>query len=1054
MSRVLWGRTVRRARRLLPGFVVVSLGLSMLAWSERARAAEAAAAPPPAASAASPTTPEAIRALFPRGQFDLADSLARARLDELGRARGTDSVAVANMVDVLVESMWRRRGRLPADAEAQARRLVRLREQTAGPEKLEVAAALTQLGRVQRALRKLDDAQASYERALAIRRKLLPPDHEEIAVSLTSLGLLMRDRGQLEQSRDLLEQALEIRERRFGPGHIEVAKALNNLSITLDRMTQFGASSAALARAVRIAETRSPVDSVLLASLVGSYSSSLLHLGDPGAGAACERVIDIYTKMGLTDDRAWGDICENYGVCLVNQKEYDRARAMFERSSRSLNKVYAPGDLPLARNLWNSARLDMATMHFDSAAAKLDRAADWFGAMGEGFRLHQAGALGFRGMVEVDRGRWQPARPFFERSYDIRRAALSPDSREVAIGLHDVAWCRFVAGDTVGTLDLVLAGERGVQSNLRLSAEALSEREALSYANIRPDTYGQMLSILEQGQGRHRVPDVWDCVMRARGTVFEAIASRERWLHAEGDSTLAALAEQHGAAARELAAFVSAGASSDDIAAARLRKESIERDIGARGSGAVHDARRDTAGFAEVAKALHPDEALVAYVRFDRLDPQRIRDALSRAAREKKDGLKASSGSTRPWYAAFVMRGGARPSFVDIGPAATVDSLVERWRVRAAASKAGASTAGDALRKCVWDPVAGAVRDAKLAFVVPDGAIDLVNLAALPSGTKAFVLETGPTLHYLASGRDLVLRDTKAPAARELLAMGAIDYDHVASVNSIALAPPVGASTVSASHVATHRSALSDCADFESAHADSLPWSGPEVRQIEALWNTGMERTASAADTSHALCLTGAQASEAAFKQLAPRRGVIHVATHGFFLSDACDSHPSSSAEVGVWPSPREILDESPLLRSGLLLAGSNGRAKHARDAEDGVLTAEEIATLDLSSASWVVLSACNTGLGTVRAGEGVSGLRSAFKYAGAHTVIMSLWKVNDAATRRWMELLYQGRFVQGLSTAEAVRKASKTLLSEQRARGGAADPASWGAFIASGDWR
>jgi CHAT domain-containing protein/tetratricopeptide (TPR) repeat protein len=1031
----------------------------MLALSSHARVAEGAA-PQPTASpkAAAPDTPEAIRALFPRGQFDLADSLARARLNELGRARGTDSVTVADMVDVLVESMWRRRARLPADAEAQAHRLVRLREQTAGPEKLEVAAALTQLGRVQRVLKKPDDAQASYEHALAIRRKLLPPDHEEIAVSLTSLGLLMRDRGQLEQSRDLLQQALEIRERRFGPDHVDVAKALNNLSITLDRMSQFGASSAALARAVHIVETRPTVDSLLLASLVASYSSSLLHLGDPGAGPACERVIEIYTRMGLTDDRAWGDICENYATFLTEHGDYERAHAMFERSYRSLTAVYAPGDLPLARHVWNSARLDMATMHFDSAAAKLDRAVDWFAAMGAGFQSYQAGALGFRGMVEVDRGKWQAARPFFEHSYDIRRAALPPDHREVAIGLHDVAWCRFVAGDTAGTLDMVLEGERAVQANVRLSAEALSEREALSYASTRPNTYDQMISILEHGQGLHRVPEVWDRVMRARGTVFEAIASRERWLHGEGDSTLAAWAEARAAAARSLAALVAAGASPEDIGAARQRKESIERDIGAREGGAAQRAARDSAGFAEVARALGEHEALVAYVRFDRLDPARMRDAMSRAAREKTSGLKASSGSNQPWYAAFAMRGGnTRPIFVDIGPAATVDSLVERWRVRAAASKADAArTSGDALRKRVWDPVAGAVGDAQLAFVVPDGALDLVNLSALPSGTNTFVLETGPTIHYLSSGRDLLPRGTKTPAADNLLAMGAIDYNQAAAVGSLALAPQGGTSTVSAARVASHRSALSDCDDFESARYDSLPWSGPEVRQIEALWNAGTSRTppADPAGAPRALCLTGSQATEAAFKQLAPGRNVIHVATHGFFLSDACGSHPASPAEVGVWPTPREILNQSPLLRSGLLLAGSNARASRGRDDEDGVLTAEEIATLDLSSAAWVVLSACNTGLGTVRAGEGVSGLRSAFQFAGAHTVIMSLWKVNDAATRRWMELLYQGRFVQGLSTAEAVRHASKTLLAEQRARGGTADPSTWGAFIAAGDWK
>ena len=254
--------------------------------------------------------------------------------------------------------------------------------------------------------------------------------------------------------------------------------------------------------------------------------------------------------MGLTDDRAWGDICENYATFLTEHGDYERAHAMFERSYRSLTAVHAPGDLPLARHVWNSARLDMATMHFDSAAAKLDRAVDWFAAMGAGFQSYQAGALGFRGMVEVDRGKWQAARPFFEHSYDIRRAALPAGpsrGRDRAPRRGVVSVRRRRHGRH--TRRMVLEGERAVQANVRLSAEALSEREALSCLSTRPNTYDQMISILEHGQGLHRVPEVWDRVMRARGTVFEAIASRERWLHGEGDSTLAAWAEARGSGA-------------------------------------------------------------------------------------------------------------------------------------------------------------------------------------------------------------------------------------------------------------------------------------------------------------------------------------------------------------------------------------------------------------------------------------------------------------------------------------------------------------------------
>jgi CHAT domain-containing protein len=85
--------------------------------------------------------------------------------------------------------------------------------------------------------------------------------------------------------------------------------------------------------------------------------------------------------------------------------------------------------------------------------------------------------------------------------------------------------------------------------------------------------------------------------------------------------------------------------------------------------------------------------------------------------------------------------------------------------------------------------------------------------------------------------------------------------------------------------------------------------------------------------------------------------------------------------------------------------------------------------------------------------GEGILGLRRAFETAGAATLILSLWEVEDAAARSWMEYLYEGRF-SGLTTPEAVRQASRRLVDDQRRRGATTHPFYWGAFVAAGDWR
>jgi CHAT domain-containing protein len=141
------------------------------------------------------------------------------------------------------------------------------------------------------------------------------------------------------------------------------------------------------------------------------------------------------------------------------------------------------------------------------------------------------------------------------------------------------------------------------------------------------------------------------------------------------------------------------------------------------------------------------------------------------------------------------------------------------------------------------------------------------------------------------------------------------------------------------------------------------------------------------------------------------------------------------------------------LLVSGLAFAGANRPAAGGRQA-DGILTAEEVAGLNLQGTEWAVLSACDTGLGEIRPNEGVFGLRRAFQIAGVRTIIMSLWSVEDASTRAWMRALYAARFEEHLSTADAVHRADVRMLQDRRRRGQTTHPFYWAAFVAAGDWR
>lgn len=175
-----------------------------------------------------------------------------------------------------------------------------------------------------------------------------------------------------------------------------------------------------------------------------------------------------------------------------------------------------------------------------------------------------------------------------------------------------------------------------------------------------------------------------------------------------------------------------------------------------------------------------------------------------------------------------------------------------------------------------------------------------------------------------------------------------------------------------------------------------------------------------------ATLFTGNRAQKAFLQRVqAPR--ILHIASHGFFLQD-------SGATA-----------DNPLLRSGLALAGANVRHETA---EDGILTALEASALDLWGTHLVTLSACDTGIGEVRNGEGVYGLRRAFVLAGTETLVMSLWPVSDAIARETMVAYYTG-LRTGLGRGDALRQSKIAMLKRPARR----HPFYWASFIQSGEW-
>lgn len=342
-------------------------------------------------------------------------------------------------------------------------------------------------------------------------------------------------------------------------------------------------------------------------------------------------------------------------------------------------------------------------------------------------------------------------------------------------------------------------------------------------------------------------------------------------------------------------------------------------------------------------------------------------------------------------------------------------------------------TIAGSLYEAVWRPFENSVKKSKTIFVGTDGGLNLVSFAGLISRSKQYLIEKH-AVHYVSTGRDLVWFTSRLNrSASGLLVLADPDYDADARVR-LASRQALLTENTRVSHVRQNRS--SDCEPLDELNAKPLPGTIAEAKAIGSYWRTTV-------GDQPADIFLRAGASEENFKALATGRRVIHLATHGYFLQPGCRPVKQDGMVAG----------ENPMLRSGLLLAGANLRGAGANEfgTDDGIVTALEVSAMNLHGTDLVVLSACETGLGKVEQGEGVYGLRRAFQMAGAKTVVSSLWKIPDKETMQFMKTLYS---TKAKTYPELMQQVALKRIREARLRGRPTHPFTWGAFVATGDWR
>ncbi|WAN69898.1 CHAT domain-containing protein [Moorena producens JHB] len=357
-----------------------------------------------------------------------------------------------------------------------------------------------------------------------------------------------------------------------------------------------------------------------------------------------------------------------------------------------------------------------------------------------------------------------------------------------------------------------------------------------------------------------------------------------------------------------------------------------------------------------------------------------------------------------PRYAAYVLYQNGEPQAIDLGEAETIDRAIEKLRTYLGNPKAPIKQLKDSAReldKMVMQPVRQLLEDTKTILLSPDAALNLIPFEALVDENYQYLVKNYQ-ITYLTSGRDLLRLQNQSSSEQPPLIIADPLYSQASDEVSI------------------NRSVEDISRIFVQKTFGRLRGTAEEAEAIQKLIGLSDNQIK-----------TRQQATENALKQV-KNPDFLHIATHGFFLK------PSSENPTNF---------DNPLFRSGLVFAGVE---KSQSGGDDGVFTAYEGSLLNLVGTQLVVLSACDTGIGDISAGEGIYGLRRAFVIAGSESQLISLWKVEDTATKDLMIAYYQGLKARK-GRREALSQIQRDWLEGKNGKK-YQHPYYWASFIFSGD--
>jgi CHAT domain-containing protein/Tfp pilus assembly protein PilF len=849
-------------------------------------------------------------------------------------------------------------------------RTLEVEEKSAGKDSLPAADALLNLGWFYGNLAHYEKAQEMLDRCLAIRLRLLGPEAAPVGEVYNALGVLEENRSNFALAEAFYHQSLAIREKVLGLQNKETATTWNNLAVLYWIIGDYAQAEKYFTQALAVREKTLGPNSLGVATTLNNLAMLDSSLGDyDEAEAYFQRALQIRQTRLPPDHPLTITTLSELAMLYVREGNDARAEPLLVRTVEVRRKIYRADHPDVARSLFQLGQLYDRRKLYDKAEPLLRQALEIRRrTLGEE-HPEFAASLAYLARHEHAQGRFKEALPLYAQALKIDEEALGREHPDTIAIATDLAYLKIELGLREEAAHLAGEVATAQQDVLNGVFTFAAERQRMDFARTMepcdlPAALGDADLLAE-------------VVLRTKGVVLDSLLEDEVVTRAARDPEVRELMEkQRLLSARLLQTQEDAtGAEGTPAALAdrqKLEKEEqqLEASLAQKGIGSGKTRRALATDVSEIRDALPKGAALVEYVTYHRYT--------GRLGGE-------------PAYGAVILTRDGPCRWIALGPAAEIDERVRTYQkyMRKRVREAALAEVLRGLYQTLCQPVMSAVpAGIQRVIVSPDGALNFVSFATLLDGSDHFFAEN-VDLSYVSSGRDLLQKPSGIPLKKRLVIFADPDYDD-APVVSEARAPSAGATR--------------DHDLFE-------PLPGTE-REATFL----LEEAKSGGFAAQ--LYRGREATKANLaRQDSPY--VLHLATHGLYLS--ADEVPSLPVSSGRSDGPA-LTAQAPMMRSLLALAGASvtlrdwKRGVFPPPENDGLLTAQEVANLNLDRTWLVVLSACDSGSGEAQAGEGVLGLRRGFAEAGAQNLLMTLWTVDDAETADLMEAFYR----EALRTGDA----------------------------------